>query len=89
MHSKVVSDQDRLIAYRVQPKRFVHIVNTAQVSLMMPEPRLSITVTDHWFDSFDSPAISFQMWNSNVLMHCGIFFYQMLIYKTFNSRNYL
>ena len=64
------------------------MVNTAQVSLTMPEPRLSIRVTDHWFDKFDISAILFHMWNSNVLMYYGIF-YQQLIYKTFNSRNSL
>ena len=70
---KVVSGQDHLIAYRVYHKRFVHMVNAAQVSLTMPEPRLSIRVTDHWFDKFDISAISFHMWNSNVLMYYGIF----------------
>ena len=43
-HGKVVSGQDHSIAYQVWPKRFVHMVNTAQVSLTMPEPRLSIRV---------------------------------------------
>ena len=50
------------------------MVNTAQVSLTMPEPRLSIRVTDHWFDKFDISVILFQMWISNVLMYYDIFF---------------
>ena len=37
------------------------MVNIAQVSLTMPEPRLSIRVTDHWFDKFDISAILFHM----------------------------
>ena len=49
------------------------MVNTVQVSLMMPEPRLSIRVPDHWFDKFDISAISFHMYDSNILMHYGIF----------------
>ena len=63
------------------------MVYTAKVSLKMPEPFLSIRVTDHWFNELYVSAILFQMWNSQVDSNAfNIFVHQMLIYKTFNPK---
>ena len=40
--------------------------STAQVSLKMPKPRLSIRATDQWFNKLNTSGILFQIFNFNV-----------------------